>query len=392
MVFHTVVLLSHNLALTVKLNLSLGRTCVSVFSEERPSAPGQAGWWSGRWRTSFSWLTWRRWFLAATGEQLRPRVFLIDWLILFILNIQKENRTQQWNKKPKNIEFEKRIYFLCTPHLSVLGPAVFVLHSLTWTDAHLHRQLITVLSGPVVDSFDREFRILFAASSPVSETWRGVGSPAEVTHQLKDFSNLKFQQHLPLESDITSPPSPPTDCLLDWEAMGVLQRVAGQPASPCLQHEEILLLDAPMQNKGMFEEKTAPAAEVFPYNGNKFVEKRYLNPSDFHNSVSKGLCENTFVCLCIFQVAWKVVSSDKRCAWEVNTFQVSQFWHENNSSSAFCLLFFLHSIWFVFAFVATRSLFQPACPSLKEWKGKSCIINDSRRKENAGKEWWCFLL
>lgn len=147
-------------------------------------------------------------------------------------------------------------------------------YSLTWTDAHLHRQLITVLSGPVVDSFDREFRILFAASSPVSETWRSVGSPVEVTHQLKDFSNLKFQQLLPSESDVTSPPSPPTDYLLDWEAMGVLHRDAGQPDSPCLRHEEILPLDVPKQNNVMFQERNAPAAEIFAYNGNQFVEKR----------------------------------------------------------------------------------------------------------------------
>lgn len=152
---------------------------------------------------------------------------------------------------------------------------MFVLRSLTWTDAHLHRQLITVLSGPVVDSFDREFRILFAASSPVSETWRSVGSPVEVTHQLKDFSDLKFQQHLSSDSDVASPPSPPTDYLLDWEAMGVLQRGAGQPASPCLRHEEILPLDVPKQNDVMFEERNAPAAETFAYNGNQFVEKRY---------------------------------------------------------------------------------------------------------------------
>lgn len=173
--------------------------------------------------------------------------------------------------------------FLRTPNLRAMGQAVCVLHSLTWTDAHLHRQLITVLSGPVVDSFDREFRILFAASSRVSETWRSVGSPVEVTHQLKDFSNLKFQQLLPSESDVTSPPSPPTDYLLDWEAMGVLHRGAGQPDSPCLRHEEILPLDVPKQNNVMFQERNAPAAEIFAYNGNQFVEKRYLNPSDFHN-------------------------------------------------------------------------------------------------------------
>uniref|UniRef100_A0A3Q3DNM5 Family with sequence similarity 83 member E n=1 Tax=Hippocampus comes TaxID=109280 RepID=A0A3Q3DNM5_HIPCM len=40
-------------------------------------------------------------------------------------------------------------------------------YSLAWTDAHLHRHLITVITGSVVDSFDKEFRTLFAASAPV---------------------------------------------------------------------------------------------------------------------------------------------------------------------------------------------------------------------------------
>lgn len=166
--------------------------------------------------------------------------------------------------------------FLRDRRLKAMGHAVFVLCSLTWTDAHLHRQLITVLSGPVVDSFDREFRILFAASSPISEAWRSVGSPVEVTHQLKDLSNLKFQKHPSLESDVTSPPSPPPDYLLDWEAMGVLHRSGGHPDSPCLGHEEVLPLDVPKQNHVMFEDRNAPAAEVFAHNGNQYVEKRYV--------------------------------------------------------------------------------------------------------------------
>lgn len=171
--------------------------------------------------------------------------------------------------------------FLSTSHLRVMRQAVFVLCSLTWTDAHLHRQMITVLSGPVVDSFDREFRILFAASSPVPETWRTAGSPVEVTQQLKDFSNLRLQKQLPLETDITSPPSPPADYLLDWEAMGVVQRDLDLPDSPCDQHEEILPRDMQLQNNIMFEKNT-PAVEVFALNRNQFADKkRYLDPFDF---------------------------------------------------------------------------------------------------------------
>uniref|UniRef100_A0A8C9XMA5 Family with sequence similarity 83 member E n=1 Tax=Sander lucioperca TaxID=283035 RepID=A0A8C9XMA5_SANLU len=85
-------------------------------------------------------------------------------------------------------------------------------YSLTWTDAHLHRQLITVLSGPVVDSFDREFRILFAASLPMPDTWKVAGTHVglDVTHQLKDHSDLWVQRHHYSEPEITNPPSPPS--------------------------------------------------------------------------------------------------------------------------------------------------------------------------------------
>lgn len=187
--------------------------------------------------------------------------------------------------------------FSCTSHLRVMKQAVFVLCSLTWTDAHLHRQMITVLSGPVVNSFDREFRILFAASSPVPETWRTVGSPVEVTHQLKDFSNLRFQKRLPLDTDITSPPSPPADYLLDWEAMGVVRRDLDLPSSPRDQHEEVLLRDMLPQNNIMFEKNT-PAVEDFAFNGNQFADKkRYLDPFDLTARVQEYTCVYQPICI-----------------------------------------------------------------------------------------------
>ncbi|KAK5912656.1 hypothetical protein CesoFtcFv8_002505 [Champsocephalus esox] len=110
-------------------------------------------------------------------------------------------------------------------------------YSLTWTDAHLHRQLITVLSGPVVESFDREFRTLFAASLPVPNTWREAGTHVDVTHHLKDRSDLRFQIHHLYEPEITNPPSPPADSLLDWVAMGVIHTTK---CSPLDQHDEIM--------------------------------------------------------------------------------------------------------------------------------------------------------
>ncbi|XP_035518577.1 uncharacterized protein fam83e [Morone saxatilis] len=146
-------------------------------------------------------------------------------------------------------------------------------YSLTWTDAHLHRQLITVLSGPVVDSFDMEFRILFAASLPVPDTWRAAGIRVDDAHQLKDLSNLRFQKHLPLEPEITSPPSPPADSLLDWEAMGVIQRDRCFPDSPLDQPAEIVAKEMPLQQNMLFDKGTP----IFPYNGNQFLYKRRLS-------------------------------------------------------------------------------------------------------------------
>uniref|UniRef100_A0A672FAJ3 Family with sequence similarity 83 member E n=1 Tax=Salarias fasciatus TaxID=181472 RepID=A0A672FAJ3_SALFA len=74
-------------------------------------------------------------------------------------------------------------------------------YSLTWTDAHLHRQLITVLTGPAVEAFDREFRILYAASTPGPEKWSMAGSHASVSLQLKDFSDPGFNKTLSTEPE-----------------------------------------------------------------------------------------------------------------------------------------------------------------------------------------------
>ncbi|XP_010729685.2 uncharacterized protein fam83e [Larimichthys crocea] len=146
-------------------------------------------------------------------------------------------------------------------------------YSLTWTDAHLHRQLITVLSGPVVDSFDREFRILFAASHQVPDTSRVAGSHVDTTHQLKDFSNLRFQKHFPVDPEIISPPSPPADSLLDWEAMGVVQRDLGFPDSPLDQNEEIMARskEIPLQNNMLFDKIMGI------FNGDQLVVKKRVS-------------------------------------------------------------------------------------------------------------------
>ncbi len=127
-----------------------------------------------------------------------------------------------------------------------------------------------------MESFDREFRILFAASTPVPDAWRVAGTHVDVTHQLRDFSDLRFQKHLPLEPEITSPPSPPPDSLLDWEAMGVVQRDVCFPDSPSDQHEPIEPKKMPLLNNRLFDKNTH-IMDTVTNNGNLFLDrKRYI--------------------------------------------------------------------------------------------------------------------
>ncbi|KAK5872633.1 hypothetical protein PBY51_013315 [Eleginops maclovinus] len=177
-------------------------------------------------------------------------------------------------------------------------------YSLTWTDAHLHRQLITVLNGPVVESFDREFRILFAASLPVPDTWREEGTHKDVTHHLKDPSDLGFQRHHHYEPEIINPPSPPADSLLDWEAMGVIHT---KKCSPLDQHEEIMVKEMQVESKILFDQHEQLMAKEMQIqrqmlfdkntffmdgfkpscNGNRFVENKrvYENNSPVTSNV-----------------------------------------------------------------------------------------------------------
>ncbi|XP_031679736.1 protein FAM83D [Oncorhynchus kisutch] len=116
-------------------------------------------------------------------------------------------------------------------------------YSFTWSDAHLHRQLVTVLSGPVVEAFDREFRILFAASLPVPDTWKNPKAPIDEPHHhsvLLDLNNRPM--YFPMEP-INSPPAPPpADYTLDWEALGVIHR-----GSPVYQHGEPMDMNVNME-------------------------------------------------------------------------------------------------------------------------------------------------
>ncbi|XP_043978963.1 protein FAM83E isoform X2 [Gambusia affinis] len=147
-------------------------------------------------------------------------------------------------------------------------------YSLTWTDAHLHRQLVTVLTGPVIDSFDKEFRILFADSAPLPDAWGVAAGPQVYNHyQTKDFSHLRLQQQLSAESEFTNPPSPPADVFLDWEAMGVLERDSSRPASLLGLHEENI--DEKMSQLEI--DKDSPTEDIFTHNEHLVWNRRRKN-------------------------------------------------------------------------------------------------------------------
>ncbi|XP_026077690.1 protein FAM83D [Carassius auratus] len=113
-----------------------------------------------------------------------------------------------------------------------LETVMFGSYSLSWTDAHLHRQLVTVLSGRAVESFDQEFRILYAASLPIPDAWK-TGKEATEPKTLKKVQPLNINiNKVELKELVSSPPPPPTDNPLDWEEMGVIQRFPDSPLSP----------------------------------------------------------------------------------------------------------------------------------------------------------------
>lgn len=91
-------------------------------------------------------------------------------------------------------------------------------------DAHLHRQLITVLSGPAVQLFDREFRILYAASLPVPDLWKDA-KPKELPKIYRALHQSEPNtQKLVLRNGLPSPPPPTADSPIDWDALGVFQK------------------------------------------------------------------------------------------------------------------------------------------------------------------------
>ncbi|XP_056156863.1 protein FAM83E [Lampris incognitus] len=149
-------------------------------------------------------------------------------------------------------------------------------YSLTWTDAHLHRQLITVLNGPVVESFDQEFRILFAASSPVPDTWRAAVPPADAPYQLNDPSDLCWPKRPTLEPLAASPPPPlPAESPLDWEALGVFHRDNYDRDGPVGHQEKLTSTERQLFSNTPFEKKTL-TLDKFSHNRNRLVDEERI--------------------------------------------------------------------------------------------------------------------
>ncbi|XP_053307930.1 protein FAM83E [Spea bombifrons] len=67
-------------------------------------------------------------------------------------------------------------------------------YSFTWSDARLERNLITLLTGEITDTFDNEFRTLFAASRPL---------------QRYDFANKDVNSRSPVPSLAVTVPKEP---------------------------------------------------------------------------------------------------------------------------------------------------------------------------------------
>lgn len=145
--------------------------------------------------------------------------------------------------------------------------------SFTWTDTHLHRQLITVLRGPAVDAFDREFRILYASSLPVLSTATHVNQ----NHQLKDISAVRLLKRISVDPDITDPPSPRAVSPLDWDKMGVFSEESSLPTSPLYlqrtEDTEVVKLEMALQNSMQLDKNTL-LMDGFTNNQNHLEDKR----------------------------------------------------------------------------------------------------------------------
>ncbi|XP_078511084.1 protein FAM83E [Lissotriton helveticus] len=76
-------------------------------------------------------------------------------------------------------------------------------YSFTWMDCRLDRNLITVLTGEITDSFDKEFRTLFAASKPIHRS----SLPKDTNADARWKTPPILQLEVPLPDEETTEPA-----------------------------------------------------------------------------------------------------------------------------------------------------------------------------------------
>ncbi|XP_062316566.1 protein FAM83D [Osmerus eperlanus] len=193
-------------------------------------------------------------------------------------------------------------------------------YSMTWSDAHLHRQLVTVLSGQVVESFDQEFRILFAASLPIPDSWKVAKHPMDVTFH-SEKSDLGQSRHLPMEPLSTPEPSLPPNSPLDWEAMGVIQRHMPESRvnlhGPSMTPEEPLLF-SPHERKTLLMKESNRQETTFLEE-----ERTCLNP----NFVKRNQQDNLLS-----------LKNTRRSETDFQTFTEKEFQHRVQTDTSYSRL------------------------------------------------------
>ncbi|XP_077428805.1 uncharacterized protein fam83e [Vanacampus margaritifer] len=196
-------------------------------------------------------------------------------------------------------------------------------YSLTWSDAHLHRQLITVVTGSAVDRFDKEFRTLFADSAPVPNLWEYAVPHLDMTKQQKDFKDPRPPRHLDMKQEFPNPPSPPTDVHLDWEAMGVMPR--GSFPESLLEEEGIVAKETDMQ----FDKITA-VLDTFTPNGYKpMTTRRVWESSPMTNNMPDNAKMSNWTDRQTEQAASRQFSKEKRNNAEDRAWSA---WRDNKDS------------------------------------------------------------
>ncbi|KAJ7998506.1 hypothetical protein DPEC_G00205630 [Dallia pectoralis] len=126
-------------------------------------------------------------------------------------------------------------------------------YSFTWSDAHLHRQLVTVLTGPAVECFDREFRIIFAASLPAPDTWKNDMATMNVSLHNSKFLDVNKQPSYLSEEAINHPHS-------DLPMVQVAQGVGSSPVNQYKKPSDMNVnrTESPVNNKSPFHEEFCP--------------------------------------------------------------------------------------------------------------------------------------